>query len=301
MSTVRAGTASCTAVIFTLFLGCAAFAQSASKATDSSEVGNSSDPTAIASVEATKARAAKADYQRAKWDPIHFKPAINAASNEACLVCHSEITREAPRQGSPAGVDASKTEAWYQTLETYAGKQQTFHWRHLQSPFSKQVMNLQCSFCHQGSDPRERSPHGERFSSSWRENAPPFTLRKTVNPSETCLRCHGSYPYELMTLPGPWPESREAMESSETPNGCLTCHAEQFRTNRHKVSYLKADSIEKLAKNNSDVCYGCHGGRQWYRISYPYPRHPWPGMSETPDWAKDRPTESDARFRLPPK
>ena len=34
-------------------------------------------------------------------------------------------------------------------------------------------------------------------------------------------------------------------------------------------------------------------------ISYPYPRHAWPGMPpEVPDWAKDRPTESEARFRL---
>jgi hypothetical protein len=48
------------------------------------------------------------------------------------------------------------------------------------------------------------------------------------------------------------------------------------------------------------VCYGCHGGRQWYRISFPYPRHSWAGMpEETPDWAKNRPTESEARFRIP--
>ncbi len=91
------------------------------------------------------------------------------------------------------------------------------------------------------------------------------------------------------------------MESAEAPNGCLSCHAEQFRTVRHRVNYLKADNIEKLAKKDSDVCYGCHGGRQWYRTSYPYARHPWPGMSDTPDWAKDRPAESEPQFRLPQK
>jgi hypothetical protein len=267
----------------------------------------SADPAAIASVAATKARAAKADHQRGAWDPIHFKPAIDFSKNEACLVCHSEINKETPRATSSAGVEASKVEAWYQTLETYAGNQQTFHWRHLQSPFSKQVMNLQCNFCHQGNDPREKSPHvtatdakGQNMT-AWRNGAPAFTLRKTVNPTETCLRCHGNFPAEQMGLPGPWTELRESLESAEAPNGCLTCHAEQFRTNRHHVNYLKADGIEKLAKNNSDVCYGCHGGRQWYRISYPYPRHPWPGMADTPDWAKDRPTESDPQFRLPQK
>jgi hypothetical protein len=264
------------------------------------------DPAAIASVAATKARA-KADYTRAKWDPIHFKPAIDHASNEACLVCHAEVIKDKPRAVSPAGVKADETQAWYQSLETYAGKQQTLHWRHLDSPYAKQVMNLQCTFCHQGSDPREKSPHvtaqDEKgaIKTSWPNGAPPFTLRKTVNPSETCLRCHGNYPAEKMGLSDPWPQTREGLETPETPNGCLTCHSEQFRTVRHQVTYLKAENIEKLAQKNSDVCYGCHGGRQWYRISYPYPRHEWPGMSETPDWAKDRPKESDPRFQLPKK
>jgi hypothetical protein len=72
-----------------------------------------------------------------------------------------------------------------------------------------------------------------------------------------------------------------------------------FRLNRHKVSYLKAKSIEDVAKLSSDVCYGCHGGRAWYRISYPYPRHAWPGMDPAvPEWAKNRPAESDARYSL---
>ena len=58
-----------------------------------------------------------------------------------------------------------------------------------------------------------------------------------------------------------------------------------------------AAAIEAAGQQNADTCYGCHGGRQWYRISYKYPRHPWPGMpTDLPDWAKGRPTESDARF-----
>lgn len=306
MLTMRATISGVTAAAIALLAGGALLAQSSSKSGSAKK--ESSSPADIASVEATKARAASADYQRGRWDPIHFKPAIDVARNEACLVCHSEIVKETPRAASPAGLKASATEAWYQTLETYAGTQQTFHWRHLQSPYSKQVMNLPCNFCHQGADPREKSPHVTALDdkgqivTSWPGGAPPFTLRKTVNPSETCLRCHGTFPFEQMGLPGPWTELRDSMESAEVRNGCLTCHADQARTVRHRVTYLKADAIEKLAKTNSDVCYGCHGGRQWYRISYPYPRHPWPGMPDTAEaWAKDRPAESDARFRLPQK
>jgi len=266
------------------------------------------DPATIASVEAVKARLPSLDYQRARFDPIHFKPAIDFAKNEACLVCHKETLTDKPREATPAGVKTSETLAWYQTLDTYSGSQATFHWRHLQSPYAKQVMSLSCNFCHQGSDPRELSPHVTATDSkgaivtSWPDGAPPFTLRKNVNPSETCLLCHGKYPAENMGLSGSWVELREGFESTEQPNGCLTCHAENFRTNRHNVSYLNAAGIEKAAKDSSDVCLGCHGGRQWYRIAYPYPRHPWPGMpDETPDWAKDRPVHSDPRFELPTK
>lgn len=263
---------------------------------------DANDPKAIAELGAVLARAAKSDYQRAKYDPIHFKPAIDHASNEACLVCHKEVTTEKPRAASPAGWKADQVEAWYQTLDTYAGAQEKFHWRHLQSPYAKQVMNLQCNFCHQGNDPREESPHAVPIaqSSDWRGGAANFTLRKMVNPTETCLRCHGVFPGENMGLPAKWEETKESLESADTPNGCLTCHAEQFRTVRHNVSYLNAKAIEEAAKTNSDVCFGCHGGRHWYRISYPYPRHPWPDMpTDTPDWAKDRPSASDARFALP--
>lgn len=282
----------------------AAFAETLALSDDAAAA---ADPEKFASVEAVKARLPKLDYQRARFDPIHFKPVIDHASNEACQVCHREILTGKPRETSPAGVKASETLAWYQTLDTYAGDQQTFHWRHLQSPYAKQVMNLSCTFCHQGNDPRERSPHVTATDAkgaivtSWPSGAPPFTLRKTVNPSETCLRCHGKYPAENMGLTGTWPELRESLESPDAPNGCLTCHND-IRTNRHQVSYLKPEAIEKAAKGSSDVCFGCHGGRQWYRISFPYPRHPWTGMpDETPDWAKDRPKTSDPRFALPQK
>lgn len=265
------------------------------------------DPAALASIEAVKARLKTLDYQGARYDPIHFKPAIDFAKDEACLVCHAEISTDKPRKTTPAGVPASETLAWYQTLDTYKGDQQTFHWRHLQSPYAKQVMDLSCNFCHQGSDPREQSPHDAPKDASghpltaWPDGAPPFNMRKTTNVAETCLRCHGKFPAENMGLSGTWDELRKDMETAEEPNGCLTCHAD-IRTNRHHVTYLKADAIETAAKSGSDVCYGCHGGRQWYRISFPYPRHPWPTMpDEKPDWAAGRPEQSDPRFQLPAK
>ena len=233
-------------------------------------------------------------YEDARWHPIHFKPLIDTATNEQCLTCHQEVLTSKVRQQSPAGVKAADSIAWYQTLDTYAGDQETFHSRHLTSAFAKEVMNLSCSFCHQGTDPREEAP----ASSATTPNTG-YTLRKMVNPTTTCLLCHGKMPMEVMGLEGKWSDLREGMESPEAPNGCLTCHAEQFRTVRHQVTYLKADAIEASAKKNADTCYGCHGGRAWYMNSHPYPRHAWPGMDPAvPDWAKDRPTESDPRYAV---
>ena len=246
-------------------------------------------------------------YEQARFHPIHFPPRIEAAADAECLVCHQEIVTATPRAESPAGVKAETSLAWYQTLDTYSGAQADFHWRHLQSDFAVEVMNLQCNFCHQGNDPREESPDmmpGRPFLSA--SASPEFTLRKQVNPETTCLRCHGAMPDPegIMGLGGPWHEVRADLEDPEDPemvNGCMGCHAELYRTNRHNVSYLKAANIEALAAEvSSDTCYGCHGGRAWYRISYPYPRHAWPGMDpELPEWAGDRATQSDEQFRLP--
>lgn len=234
-------------------------------------------------------------YDAARWDPIHFKPDIDQASDEQCLACHAEVLEPTVREVSPAGVKAADSLAWYQTLDTYDGAQDGFHRRHIESTLAKAVMKLNCTFCHQGNDPREEAgPPAMTFTGD-----PPFTLRKMVNPSQTCLRCHGRFPFEVMAgLEGSWAVDRANFEDESTPNGCLACH-EFIRTERHRVTYLDADAIEEMGSKGSDVCYGCHGGRSWYRISFPYPRHPWPDMDEEiPDWAKDRPTESDPRFRL---
>lgn len=226
------------------------------------------------------------DYHHARWDPIHFSPAIDSANNEQCLECHQEIINRKVLNQSPAGVSADSTSAWYQTLTVYKGPQETFHRRHLVTPLARQLMNMQCTTCHQGSDPRQQAPVPPDINNTR------FTLRKQVNP-ETCLMCHGDNPYQLMGLPTPWEESREMFQ-----NNCLLCHA-AIRSTRHQVNFLNAEAIEEAGKKNSDVCFGCHGGRQWYRIAYPYPRHTWEGMAkEIPDWAKNRPTESHPRFRL---
>ena len=244
------------------------------------------------------------DYQRAQFHPLHFPPAIAGASNEECLACHQEILANKVRETSQAGVKAAESMAWYQTLDTYSGPQADFHWRHMESDFAKQVMNLQCNFCHKGNDPREETPDmmpgGTALSAS---ATPEFTLRKMVNPSETCRMCHGALPdpENIMGLGGKWHEVRGDLEYAEAPNGCLSCHAETFRTNRHQVNYLHAANIEELARaGTSDTCYGCHGGRSWYRISYPYPRTPWPDMdTETvPDWAANRPIASKPEHQL---
>ena len=253
-------------------------------------------------LDALKAEIPTLDYQRARHHPIHFQPDIQTASNEECLVCHQEIVDHKVRPESIAGMKAADSLAWYQTLDTYAQDQADFHWRHLESDFAKKVMNLDCVFCHQGNDPRDETPWLANSKPDDSNPAPEFTARKMVNPSETCLMCHGQFPAANMGLEGTWPELRADLETPEAPNGCLSCHADSFRTNRHAVTYLKAANIEEAARaGTSDTCYGCHGGRAWYRISYPYPRHAWPLMDteSTPDWAKDRPTDSKPEYKLP--
>jgi nitrate/TMAO reductase-like tetraheme cytochrome c subunit len=229
----------------------------------------------------------KTDYLRARWDPIHFKPAIDKAKDADCLKCHQEVLDTNTRDTSPAGLKKDNTLAWYQTLDTYQGEQMTFHQRHLTAPFIRKVANMSCTTCHQGNNPRDETDNTATDSPT------DLTMRKMVDPN-MCLRCHGQFPYQNMGLPGPWAESSAAFQ-----NNCLLCHA-SIRTNRHKVNYLNAEAIEKEATaNGGDTCYGCHGGRAWYRISFPYPRHVWPGMgAAVPDWAKDRPTESDLRFLI---
>lgn len=232
------------------------------------------------------------DHLRATYDPVHFKPAIDKATDAQCLACHREVLEDKVRETSQAGIKAANSKAWYQQMSTYAGEQDTFHRRHLVTPMAKELMNLSCTTCHQGSDPREEAPGSS--ATSMPQSTDAFTLRKQVNPETTCLKCHGQMNIQVMGLPSPWRESKEMFG-----NSCLTCHA-AIRTKRHQVTYLKAEAIEAAGAKNADTCYGCHGGRSWYRISYPYPRHAWEGMApEVPDWAKGRPTESEARFLLP--
>jgi len=238
-----------------------------------------------------KAAEKSGEHLAATYSKWHTPEKMLAARDADCLQCHQEILEGKPRKQSPAGLPAQKTQAWYQvTLSTYEGEQARFHWRHLQSPFAKQVMKLSCNTCHTGHDPRDETVGSSATAPGLETSF--FRLRKTVNPEITCLKCHGQFPNEIMGLPDKWHKIAETMN-----NDCMVCHA-TIRTNRHNVTYLKKEAIETAGKANADVCYGCHGGRAWYRISYPYPRHPWPGMpEEIPEWAKNRPTESEARFQ----
>lgn len=254
-------------------------------------------PVSAEAIAAVTSASGEPDYLKAQYSPLHFKPAIDTATNEQCLSCHGEILVNSVRPESQAGVKAASVQAWYQTLDTYTGPQDTFHRRHLTEGMAKDLMNLQCNFCHQGSNPRDEAPVPPTLTNAG------YTLRKQVNPETTCLLCHGQFPWKNMEgLNAAWPTERETYETEPGANGCLSCHNKDagFRTNRHQVTYLKADAIEAAAETNSDTCFGCHGGRSWYRISYAYPRHPWPGMpEETPEWAKGRSTASDPRYAIP--
>lgn len=236
-------------------------------------------------------RLASNELLRATYDPIHFRPAIDLATDTQCLACHREILDDRVREASPAGVAAAGSRAAYQQLSTYQGEQDTFHRRHLVTPLARELMDLRCNTCHHGHDPRDEAPGSSASAAS--PASRDFTLRKSVNVEATCLKCHGQMNEALMGLPSPWPQSK-----AQYGENCLTCHA-SVRTHRHQVNYLKASAIEAAGTRNADVCYGCHGGRAWYRTSYPYARHAWPGMpSDVPDWANTRPTESELRYRL---
>ncbi len=230
------------------------------------------------------------NYDQARWDPIHFKPAIDTATDEQCLACHQETLEQRVRDQSPAGLKTTEALAWYQTLDTYTGEQDTFHRRHLVTEYANQVMDLKCNTCHQGNDPREETADSSATGSS------ELIQRKHVDPM-ICVMCHGQHNAVIMGVPpGDWRDTGKNFNYD-----CLLCHA-AIRTNRHQVNFLKADAIEKAGKANSDVCFGCHGGRAWYRINYPYPRHAWAGSGDlVPDWAKGRPVESDPRFLQPVK
>jgi hypothetical protein len=226
-------------------------------------------------------------HAKATWNPLHFKPAIEQAEDKECLVCHAEVLKPSVRALSPAGVRADQSLAWYQTLDIYSGNQDTFHRRHLVGELAKKYMNLRCNTCHQGHDPRDEAPGTSKTA-----QADGYTLRKQVDP-KTCLMCHGQFNYEVMGLPGPWAEHGETFG-----NNCLMCH-EGIRTSRHNVNFLKPKAIEAAGRESADHCYGCHGGRAWYRIPFPYPRHAWDGMDkDVPDWAKNRPSSSEPRFLL---
>lgn len=235
-------------------------------------------------------RPAAVDHLRATYDPLHFKPAATTATDEQCLACHKEILEDRVQASSPAGVKAAEALVWYQQTSTYAGEQETFHRRHLVTPLARQLMRLQCNTCHEGLDPREEA-QGSSATTPAQDDAG-FALRKQVNPETVCLKCHGQMNFPVMGLKGAWPEV-----AHEHPEGCLTCHA-TIRTNRHAVSYLDAGAIESAGRQNAEVCHGCHGGRAWFLIAYPYARHAWPGMpAETPKWAQDRPHQSEPRFQ----
>lgn len=229
---------------------------------------------------------AEASYLAARWDPIHFKPGINTATDAQCLACHQEVLKPSVRKHSPAGLASSDAKAWYQQMSTYAGEQDTMHRRHIETPLAKQLMNMRCITCHEGNDPRDEAP---RTSANNQDQN--LTLRKAVSAETVCLKCHGKMNWQVMGLPQSWEQSRTTFQ-----NNCLTCHA-AIRTTRHQVNYLNANAIEQAGAKSGDACFGCHGGRSWYRMTYPYPRHAWQGMTaEVPDWAKNRPTESEARF-----
>lgn len=233
-----------------------------------------------------------ASHIKARMDALHFKPAIKTASNAQCLQCHQEILQRKPRDVTLAGVKTKNTLAWYQTVDTYQGEQDTFHRRHMRHLLAEPgaspvLMRLNCNTCHQGHN------INKEVTSDVHRNYSQPAMSKEVDPN-TCLMCHGKFDYNTMPgVVGPW-----SVMAASYNNDCMMCHR-VFRTNAHDVNYLNKEVITQAGTANGEVCYGCHGGRSWYGIAYPYPRNTWLGMSPIiPEWAKNRPTTSQPRFLI---
>ncbi|MBK9594679.1 MAG: hypothetical protein IPO57_04720 [Rhodocyclales bacterium] len=65
-------------------------------------------------------------YLRAAYSPLHYRPAIEAATDAQCLACHREVLEDRVRAASPSGLKSETLRAWYQEVPTYAGEQDTF-------------------------------------------------------------------------------------------------------------------------------------------------------------------------------
>jgi hypothetical protein len=171
---------------------------------------------------------------------------------DRCLTCHGSLVEALPHASSPAGLPARQASAWYQRVATYSGAQQNFHWRHLLSPFARQVMRAECDTCHPGFDPRKPMPAGD----DPRSRRP---LRKRVDPA-LCINCHGAFPDHREAFTGTW-----EVACDEFDNTCLVCHRGDAARN-HGHPLLDREGILKRVQQDPDVCYGCHGGRAWYAV-----------------------------------
>lgn len=194
------------------------------------------------------------DPRKAQWNDVHFPPQVDQVPDQTCASCHRALLTQAVREASPAGLSRDDAAAWYQSLNTYAGPQLTFHERHLTAPYAREVLRMACRDCHRGHDPRERAVIPDSPER-------PLALRKRVHPG-ICLRCHGQFPDHQPLLGNDW-----RAERADFDNDCRVCHAAD-RARRHTSPWLDAARIESLAIGNGDVCYGCHGGRAWYRVAY---------------------------------
>lgn len=170
-----------------------------------------------------------------------------------CRACHANQLDHVPRRTSPAGLDRDDARAPYQRLDTYAGEQSSFHWRHRNSPYASEVMRMQCQSCHLGRDPDLPALQAD-------DPRYPVALRKRVNPA-LCVNCHGQFPDHRAAFAGNWAQARNQFDGN-----CLVCH-QADATRRHRSPLLAREEIERRGARSGDACYGCHGGRAWYAVS----------------------------------
>jgi hypothetical protein len=182
---------------------------------------------------------------RASYSPLHFKPAIDTATDAQCLACHKEVLEDKPRVASPAGVRAADSIAWYQRTSTYSGEQDSFP---SPAPGDADGAGLDEPALHHlpsGPGPARGSAGllGDGDAPD-RSPASPCASRSIRKPPASSATA-SFRPRRSWACPARGPRSRTCSRTT-----AWRCHA-AIRTNRHQVSYLNADAIEAAAREGT--------------------------------------------------
>jgi len=235
---------------------------------------------------------------------------------KGCLACHQH------RPYEPSSVQQSDREhlnpnykpdpAATYAPETFPESARNF----AKADYGPNLGNLAAKFQHE-------PDKGQKWLSNWIHNPEKYHPKSLMPNLQLAFQDAADIAAWLISVPGDWPVSVEVSSVQDKPvagalDELVKLYVSKggYKSKDNKTSTVTLSEVdgfvEKLSVDDQLYflgektigrlgCFGCHGGRSWYRISYPYPRHAWPLMdAETvPDWATDRPTESKPEYQLP--